>query len=69
MASITITLTTGKSHSVEMSAEDLKAALAGTGALARLPLRGGQSLYVNPIHIVTASESVERGPEPMGART
>ena len=58
MATTNITLVTGHSETVEMSGEDLKAALAEDSPLVALPLTRtrGKPLYVNPAHVVMARE-------------
>jgi hypothetical protein len=57
MATTSITLVTGHSETVEISGEDLSAALAGGSPLVALPLTmGGNPLYVNPAHVVMARE-------------
>ena len=61
MASTHIKLVSGDTLHVEMSAEDLKAAISGAGGLARLPTAGGHSIYVNPAHIATAWETSDEG--------
>ena len=63
MASTHIKLVSGDTLHVEMSAEDLKAALPGTGGLAQLPTGGGKFIYVNPAHIATAWETSDEGPQ------
>ena len=59
MPSTHITLASGGTLHVEMSAEDLKAALAGAGGLAQLPTGGDHFIYVNPAHIVTARDTTD----------
>jgi hypothetical protein len=59
MPSTHITLASGETLHVEMSAEDLKAALPGAGGLAQLPTGGGHFIYVNPVHIVTARDTTD----------
>ena len=44
---------------VEMSGEDLRAALTGGGALVRLPTGENQHVFVNPAHVVMARESTD----------
>jgi hypothetical protein len=70
MATTSITLVTGHSETVEMSGEDLKAALAEHSPLVALPLTRtrGKPLYVNPAHVVMAREESEDESRPQFAR-
>lgn len=63
MATTQLKLVTGDKVSVEMSAEDVNAALDKLGALARLPTGDGEYIYVNPVHIMLARDTTnDEGP-------
>ncbi len=55
-SSVLVSMSNGDSHDIALSPKELEGALRTNSGLVRLSLRGGDSIWLNPAHIVSARE-------------